>query len=510
MKPLILTFDCGTQSVRALLFDNLGNLLAMHRICYAPYFSQQPGWAEQYADFYWEKICEASRALQEEQPELWKCVAAVTMTTMRDTSVNLDEHMRPLRPCILWCDQRSAKCEQPLPKLHNAAFALAGMTECVKASRQNTKSNWIRENQPELWEKTRHYPLLSGYLIYKLTGELVDSVASQVGHIPLDYRHKTWMQRSHLKYLIFNVEREKLPPLVEPGETLGCVTQQAAGQTGIPAGTRVIATGSDKGCETLGAGGARENVASLSFGTTATVQLTTKKYVEPQQFLPAYPSVLPGYYNPEIEIYRGYWMLSWFIREFAHEERQLAEREGVSVEAILDRHLSEVPPGSDGLVLQPYWGAGLKNPEAKGAIVGFSDVHTRVHLYRAIIEGVNYALRDSMETVARRAGVSVCAVTVSGGGSQSDAICQITADMFALPVLRAQTHETAGLGSSIVGFVGLGEYASVQEAAAQMVRNSSFEPNGDQEVYDRLYREVYRNVYPRLKPFYRRIRRILE
>ena len=133
-------------------------------------------------------------------------IIAVTLTTMRDTGVNLDADLRVLRPSILWVDERSVQCRAPMPAINRVLFALVGMLDAATANRANTKSNWIRENQPEIWEKTKKYVLLSCYLTYKFTGNLVDSVASQVGHIPFDYRHKRWMKTSQLKFPVFNVE----------------------------------------------------------------------------------------------------------------------------------------------------------------------------------------------------------------------------------------------------------------------------------------------------------------
>ena len=509
-EPLILTFDCGTQSVRGLLFDKKGNLIDKSQISFEPYISQYPGWAERDPDFYWDKLCQASLMLREKQGEKWGDIAAVTVTTMRDTAVLLDKDNNVLRPSILWLDQRMAECSEPFPLFHRFCFKLVGMTDAATEQRRCSKSNWIRENQPEIWEKTHKYVLLSCYMTYKMTGRLVDSIANQVGHIPLAYKKKRWMKKSNLKYRVFNIDREKLPELVEPGDVIGRLTPEAAAQTGLSEQLRLIATGSDKGCETIGTGCIDESMGSLSFGTTSTIQLTTEKYVEPTRFLPAYPAVLRGKYNPEIEIYRGYWMVSWYKREFAAREQKEAERAGIPVEVLLNSKLSQIPPGSEGLMLQPYWGAGLKNPEAKGAIIGFSDVHTRAHMYRAIIEGVNYALRDGLETVSARAGIEVSVLTVSGGGCESDEICQITADMFGKKVVRTQTFETSGLGSSMIGFVGAGEFSSIEEAVESMVHHTSvFEPDMERyREYTELFENVYQQMYPRLKPLYKNIRKI--
>ena len=236
----------------------------------------------------------------------------------------------------------------------------------------------------------------------------------------------------------------------------------------------MIAAGSDKGCETLGVGCRDLSCASMSFGTTATVQITSQRYLEPLQFMPAYPASIPGYYNPEIEIFRGYWMISWFKKEFGVREMIEAEARRVSPETVLDEKLADVPPGSQGLVLQPFWSPGLKMPEAKGAVIGFGDVHTRVHIYRAIIEGINYALIEGLENIEKKSKVKVKRIAVSGGGSQSNAICQITADMFNRTVVRGQTYETSGLGAAINGFVGLKVFSSYEEAINNMVHYTSF------------------------------------
>lgn len=509
-NPLILTFDCGTQSIRGLLFNKKGDVVAKSKVSFTPYFSEKPGYAEQHPEFYWEKLCHASNSLKKANEDIWDDIIAVTVTTLRNTHICLDKDGNVIRPSILWVDQREAKCENSLPIKSVLAFKAVGMYESVEEQRKISKANWIRENEPENWAKTHKYIMLSAFMTYKLTGNVIDSVASQIGHIPFDYKHKQWMSKSNIRYNIFGVELEKLPQLKEVGEELGKISKEASLLTGIKEGLSLIATGSDKGCETLGTGCVTPNMVSLSFGTTATMQITTKEYVEPQKFLPAYPAVLPGFYNPEVQISRGYWMITWFKNEFAHKELLQAEALNITPEELLNKNIMNVPPGSDGLILQPYWGAGLKNPEAKGSIIGFSDVHTRAHIYRAIIEGINYALINGLETVEERSGYKINKITVSGGGSQSDAICQITADMFGRKVFRAQTYETSGLGSSMVGFVSMGEFKNYEEAIKSMVHyTNTFNPNMDNyKIYTRLYKNVYKKIYKSLKGLYVEMKRI--
>ena len=207
----------------------------------------------------------------------------------------------------------------------------------------------------------------------------------------------------------------------------------------------------------------------------------------------------------EVQIYRGYWMLKWFYKEFANELLDEARIQKSAVEELLNKNLTLIPPGSDGLVLQPYWGPGLRRPLAKGAIIGFSDVHTRNHLYRAIIEGIAYALREGLEGIERSQHHKVKSLKISGGGSMSEAICQITADIFGLPVSRVQTYETTTLGAAIATFTALGEFPSIEEAMKAMSHEGkTFLPNEKAHAeYNKLYKKVYLKMFPELKNSYK-------
>jgi len=301
-----------------------------------------------------------------------------------------------------------------------------------------------------------------------------------------------------------------LPTLVKPGEKLGHITAAAAKHTGIPVGTSLIASASDKACEVLGSGCISPETASLSYGTTATINTNNVNYVEPQAFIPPYPSAIPDNFNSEVMIYRGFWMVNWFKQEFGQNEIDKAQVLGVSAESLFDQLVAQVPPGSMGLMLQPYWSPGLKNLEAKGAIIGFGDVHTRAHIYRSILEGLAYALREGKESLEKRQKCKITRLIVSGGGSQSDAALQLTADIFNLPAHRPHTFETSGLGAAINAAVGQGYFDSYQQATAAMTRiEQSFLPDQTNvQLYNKLYQQVYRKMYRQLKPIYQSIKKI--
>ncbi len=510
MKDLIMAVDCGTQNLRVILFDREGHIIEMSKRKYTPYYSTKPGWAEQDPEFYWNTFVSCCEEIHDKNSMLFQNIVAMTVTTQRDTMINLDKNGKPLRPAIVWLDQRKAQKFRERTILMKFAHRVVNMDETVKILEKDSKVNWIRMNEPDVWLKTEKYLQVSGFFNFKLTGRFADSIASQIGHIPFDYKHFRWADDDDIKSILFYIEKEKLPDLVWPSEVIGYVTHEASIQTKLLEGTPVIASGSDKGCETLGMGCLTENVANLSLGTTATIQVMSKRYFEPVRFIPPYPASIPKYYNPEMEIFRGYWMVSWFKDEFGFSELLEAEKRGLSHEDVLNESMKEIKAGSMGLVVQPYWGSGLKMPEAKGSMIGFGDVHGRTHIYRSIIEGIGYALLEGMKTIEKRGKLKIKRLTIAGGGASSDDICQITSDIFALPVYRGESNEASALGAAIDTAVGMKFYLDFDDAVKNMLRYSKvFDPDPDNSyIYKQLFEKVYLKIYPALRPIYKNIRKI--
>jgi sugar (pentulose or hexulose) kinase len=436
----------------------------------------------------------------------------VVITTQRGTTIALDKAGQPLRPAMVWMDQRRAT---EIPKLAwwwEAALRVIGMRATVRFFQQEAEANWIAQYQPELWAKTDKFLLLSGYLNYRFTGRFVDSVASQVGYIPFDYKKGRWAAKHDWKWQALRIKAFMLPALVPAGTVIGAVNAEVALATGIAQGTPVMAGAADKACEVIGAGCLTPEIACLSYGTTATINTTTRRYLEATPFVPPYPAAVPGHYNTELQITRGFWMVNWFKEQFGLHEQQIAQQRGVAPETLFDALVNAVPPGSQGLMLQPFWNPGIKvpGPEAKGAVIGFGDVHQRAHLYRAILEGLAYALREAKERIERRGGTTITRVRVSGGGSQSDAAMQITANVFNLPCERPHLYETSGLGAAILGAVSLKLHPDFATAIRQMTRiGQVFMPEPvHAHTYDQLYRRVYCRMYKRLQPLYLDIQKI--
>jgi sugar (pentulose or hexulose) kinase len=509
MPENLLAIDNGTQSVRALVFDPRGNIVAKQRVPIEPYTSTAPGLAEQDPEVFWRAVCEACQGLWAQGVDK-SSLAAVALTTQRSTVINLDKDGKPLRPAIVWLDQRRTEGLRPVGGLWGAAFRIAGATQTVAYLQAESEANWIRTHQPEVWKATHKYLFLSGYLTWRLIGEFVDSVACQVGYVTFDYKAQAWSKPRDWKWQAVPMEKRILPDLVPAASPLGRISAAASSATGIPQGLPLIAAAADKATEVLGAGCLEPYIGCLSYGTTATINTTHKRYIEVIPLLPPYPAAVPGRYSFEIQIYRGYWMVTWFKHQFGLSEQRLADEQGIEAEELFDDLIRSVTPGSDGLVLQPYWSPGLRfpGPEARGAVIGFRDLHTRAHLYRAILEGLAYALREGAERTMKRSGVPITELRVAGGGSQSDAALQLTADVFGLPASRPHIYEASGLGAAIDAAIGAGIHADFSAAIREMTRvRDTFQPDAETHaIYDELYEGVYKKMYSRLRPLYERMR----
>lgn len=501
----VVAIDYGTQSVRVSIIDDKGTFLAFEQERYAPaYNSPKPGYAEQDPDYYFDCMCKAANRVAEKHSDLLKQCVSISSTCFRDSAVFLDENYKSVRPAIIWLDQRQAKLERKIPWVYSLAFLLVGMRETIILNRKRTPALWVQENEPEIWSKVRYYVPMNLYLNYRLIGVLKDSASNMIGHFPVNFKTGKNYSAMAPKGCIYGVDPIMVPTSCEVGEKIGGVTPEASKLTGFPLGLEYITTGYDKSCEALGCGAITKDYAHISYGTSSSIAVVSKHYFEPEPFLPAYRTCYPGYYSGEVQIYRGYWMLHWFTTEFAEKQSLEAQIENLAVEDVLNKKLMNIRPGCDGLLLQPYWGPGLRRPLAKGAIIGFYDVHTKYHVYRAIIEGIAFALKEGLDSITKRTHKKINYITVSGGGSRSDAICQITADIFDIKVLKGETYESSSLGVAMSEFISLGIYKDAAEAKDKMVRYAkTFYPDeNNAKEYKRLYKRVYRHIYPDLKHIY--------
>ena len=310
------------------------------------------------------------------------------------------------------------------------------------------EANWIRQNQPDIWEKTHKYLLLSGYFTYKLTGEYTDSVGSNVGYLPVDGKTYQWAGKFDIKNLLFPIEREKLPDLVKPAQVMGADHEARLegyrhSRRTFPSLRRVRT----RGCEILGAGCLTPETGCLSFGTTATFNTATKQVFRALQDEAApYPASVPDAVLHRVHDLPGLLdgklvqggVRPWSKKSWRKRRRTWCRR-SCSTPLLKTRR-----PGPWDSCFSPTGRPGsTPSSTPRGRIIGFGDVHNRAYLYRAILEGLIYALREGAEYTEKKSGTKITKIRASGGGSQSDMAMQITADVFGIPAERP--HNLRGL-----------------------------------------------------------------
>lgn len=472
-KKYLIGVDSGTQGTKVIICDEYGNIVSQGSAVHEPIFQLQPGWQEQHPEDNWAKLCQASRQALDGLDAPKTDIVAIGLTGQRGTATLVDRSGQALRPFITWLDTRSLGV-----------------------------GSWLRENEPEIVEKAYKLTSVQGWLTRLLTGEFKDCVSyPPVGPLMVNVL-LNWPDDS-FSFEAYGMPREKLMDIVPPGTIYGCVTREAAEATGLPEGVPVVAGAGDKQCEVLGGGAVGRGQAYVTYGTLSSA--LTIAYDRPIiSNCGAYYTLgaaVPGAWSPETSV-RGHWMVTWFRDEFCRDLIAKAQECGLPPEELLNREAEQVPPGSEGLVVFPYWDARPSKSEAKGLILGFyNGLHRRPHVFRAILEGIAYGLREGIEHFAADSGVPITSVTVGGGGSKSDIGMQASADIFGVPCRRPHTAETSGLGAAIEAAVGIGLYGSYDEAVKHMTRAEAvFEPNPkNQELYDAIYQRVFSKIYPSLE-----------
>lgn len=505
MKHFIV-IDAGTQNIKVLVFDENGNEVYGESSPVNPCFSLQPDFSEFDAGTFLQITQDVTRSAVR-NCRVPECdLVALAITSHRSTIVPVGEDGNPVRPAITWLDERKTEgLRLPGGPATSLAFKVTRMEERLREYQRRSKFNWLRRHEPENYARTFRFLTVSSHIFHSLTGEFKDCSSMIVGLFPIDLKRLQWHSQK-MVYQVFGVERHRLPSLVSPVDIAGTVSDEGARRFGVPRGLPVIIGAGDKQSELLGAGVTTGGIATISYGTAAVIELLSRKYVTHRRMdFFTWGSAMPAHWALEGFVGRGYWMVSWFRSEFAKREEDEALSLGIEPETVLDRQTGDIPPGSMGLMMQPYWHPRENDPLSKGALIGFSGEHTRKHVYRAIIEGIGYELRKLGELIATHSGSPITELRIGGGGSRSDEIMQITADIFGLPAMRMHTSNLSALGAAIDAAVALRVHTGFAQAAERMVRvQDAFQPARENAaIYDRLFREVYVKMYDTLSPLHR-------
>lgn len=488
--PYLLGIDSSTTATKALLVDESGDVVAVAATEY-PYDTPHPLWSEQDPALWWDGTVQSIRRVLAEADVTAEDVAAVGLTGQMHGLVLLDAAGEVLRPSILWNDQRTgAQCDEIRQRVGKERLiqrtgndALTGFTA--------PKILWVRENEPDVFARTRHVLLPKDYVRYRLTGEFATDRAGAAGTLLLDLHTRDWAT-DVLDAL--EIPAEWMPPTHEGPEITGGISDAAAEATGLRPGTPVVGGGGDQAAGAVGVGAVAQGIVSLALGTSGVVFATTgEPFIEPQGRLHAFCHSVPNRWHLMGVMLSAAGSLRWHRDTLAP---------GEDFDTLL-APAADISPASEGLLFLPYLtGERTPHPDplARGAFVGLTVRHDLPHMTRAVLEGVAFGLRDSFELM-KEAGLSAIEqVRVSGGGARSALWRQILADVFDSELATVNTTEGAAYGAALLAGVGAGVWSDVDSACASTIRiTGSTAPNPETvEIYNRMYAH-YRALYPALK-----------
>ena len=483
-----LGIDVGTGGTRAVLIDGAGQIVASETIEHVPFASPQTGWAEQDPDDWWRAAVGAIRAVLSHDNITPDSISAVGLSGQMHGAVLLDADDKLLRPSIIWCDQRSeAQCQQLTEQI--GASRLIELT-CNPALTGFTlpKILWVKDHEPEHWRRLRSLLLPKDYVRLRLTGDKAIDVADASGTLLLDVSARQW-SREMLDAA--GINDNVLPRLFESPEITGSVSQSAAELTGLRVGTPVVAGAGDQAAGAVGMGIVKPGSVSATIGTSGVVfAATNNPALDPKGRVHTFCHAIPNRWHVMGVTQGAGLSLRWFRDQFG-----LAPYDQLTAEA------ADVPAGADNLLWAPYLMGERTphlDPNARAALVGLTASHTRAHVVRAILEGVAFSLRDSLE-IFRDMNVPVESIRLGGGGARSKLWRQIQADVYAHAVDIVQAEEGAAYGAALLAGVGGGLWKSVDDACAEVVRVvDRIEPDAAAvKVLEPLYRS-YRELYPAL------------
>ena len=483
-----LGIDVGTGGTRAVLIDGAGQIVASETIEHVPFASPQTGWAEQDPDDWWRAAVAAIRAVLSHDNITPDSISAVGLSGQMHGAVLLDADDKLLRPSIIWCDQRSeAQCQQLTEQI--GASRLIELT-CNPALTGFTlpKILWVKDHEPEHWRRLRSLLLPKDYVRLRLTGDKAIDVADASGTLLLDVSARQW-SREMLDAA--GINDNVLPRLFESPEITGSVSQSAAELTGLRVGTPVVAGAGDQAAGAVGMGIVKPGSVSATIGTSGVVfAATNNPALDPKGRVHTFCHAIPNRWHVMGVTQGAGLSLRWFRDQFG-----LAPYDQLTAEA------ANVPAGADNLLWAPYLMGERTphlDPNARAALVGLTASHTRAHVVRAILEGVAFSLRDSLE-IFRDMNVPVESIRLGGGGARSKLWRQIQADVYAHAVDIVQAEEGAAYGAALLAGVGGGLWKSVDDACAEVVRVvDRIEPDAAAvKVLEPLYRS-YRELYPAL------------
>ena len=491
-SEIVIGVDSSTTATKAISWDSSGKNIAEGS---SPIrlFSPQPNYYEQNPDDWWHSMAESLQKLTHQIDK--ERITALSIANQRETFVGLNKHGKPVRPAIIWLDER---CKTIVDKF--AAIIGEDRIHQITGKPKDYapvvyRLAWMKENEKVIFRKVAKFCDVHTYLVYKLTGHYKTSWASADPMGIFDLENKTWSQEI-LNQL--NITPQQLPEVYCPGTVLGYVTKSAAEATGLRTGTKVIAGGGDGQVAGLGVNALTPERAYLNLGTAVVSGTFAKNYLIDRSFRTMACCSEEGYYC-ETSLRSGTFLVDWFIQKVLKIDPVLKPY----IYRQLEEEAEQIEPGSEGLMILPYWNAVMNpywDPDARGCIIGLSSGHHRGHLYRAILEGIALEQALATEAVEKATNEKTKEFAVIGGGARSKLWRQIIADASGVKVLNMSSDEASSLGAGISAAVAAGWFPSFREATASMVHVKGItEP--DPQNADRYHIQLseYKKLYPAIR-----------
>ena len=485
-----LGMDVGTGGTRAVVVDGAGKIVGSASSAHAPFRADHPGWAEQDPEDWWRAAQEAIHGALASTPEPRQTIAAIALTGQMHGAVMLDENGAVLRPSLIWCDTRTQpECDWLTEKIGYERLIELTCNPALP-NFTLTKLLWVKTHQPEIFAKIRHVMCPKDYVRYRLTGEFAIDVQEASGTLLLDVTHRRW---SREVAEAAGIPESWLPRVFESPEICAVISEKAAGQTGLAAGTPVAAGAGDQGAGAVGMGILQPGSVSATIGTSGVVfAATAQPTKDPKGRLHTFCHAVPGLWHVMGVTQSAGLSLSWLRETF------LA---GQSYDA-LNEAAAKIPAGSDGLEWAPYL-LGERtphlDPEVRAAFVCIDAGHTAAHFVRAVLEGVAYSLQDTFSLFAEF-GIPVSGIRLGGGGARGSLWRKIQAGIYGHTVEILTAEEGGAFGCALMAGVGAGHWTNLDEACAQAIEVAHrVEPDpADVAAYKRGY-AAWRKLYPALK-----------
>ncbi|MBO4295484.1 MAG: xylulokinase [Desulfovibrio sp.] len=486
---LYLGVDLGTSSMKVLLVDGKGTVLRSTSQSY-PLMMPQPGWSEQDPEEWWSALCVCIPKLLDGIDATQ--VAGLSVGGQMHGLVALDENDEIIRPAILWNDGRTGKQTDALNSDFGKKRLLSLTGNLAFAGFTAPKLLWMRENEPELFARIRRIMLPKDYIVYRLTGVHCCDYSDASGMLLLDVANRCWSKQL-MDYC--GVSEEQLPQLFESYDRVGYVKPAMAALLGIPVSTVVAAGAGDNAAAAVGTGTVGEGSCNISIGTSGTIFIPSREFkLPPEGNLHAFAHA-DGTWHLMGCILAAASAYTWWRGDVLKAESNEEEQKDITREKLGKNHVYYLP-----------YLMGERSPHndpcARGVFAGMSLDTTRSDMTQAVMEGVAFAIRDSVEIV-RSLGLDIKASNLCGGGAKSPIWRQIFANVLNMELFVPDSEEGAGYGAAILAMVAAGEYASVLEASAAMPSGGTkYKPDPEiGALYDERY-ETFRSIYPALKPIF--------